>query len=308
MRIIFLGTSGGIPTPKRCLPAVCVLRDGEMMLFDCGEGTQMRIIRCGIGFGRLTKIFITHIHGDHLSGLPGLIMTLNLLGHATPITVWGPPELGPFFKSLERDIRLRCKFPLEIKAIHGGVFVKEEDYHVEAAPLDHSAPCWGLALQEKHRPGRFNLDKARELGIPEGPLFGKLQRGESITLDDGRSFSPPDVLGQARPGRRLVYITDTVYSPGLIPFCRGADLLIHEGMFTTEMESEARDRKHCTSAQAATIAAAAGVKALALTHISARYSDVSVLGDEARAVFPNTIVARDLTEINIPYIDEQEKP
>jgi ribonuclease Z len=305
MRIVFLGTSGGIPTPRRSLPSVCVVRDGEMMLFDCGEGTQMRIIRGGLGFGRLSKIFISHIHGDHLSGLPGLIMTLNLLGHATPLTIWGPTELPPFIQSLERDIKLRCRFPLDIKPIHGGVFVKEKDYHIEAVPLEHSAPCWGFALQEKPRPGRFNLEGARELGIPEGPLFGLLQKGESITLDDGRVITPPDVLGLARPGRRLVYITDTVYKPGLASFCRGADLLIHEGMFTSDMLADALERKHCTAAQAATLARDAGARRLVLTHISARYADTSVLEEEARAVFPGAVIARDMYELEVPYVEEE---
>lgn len=303
MRVIFLGTSGGIPTPRRNLPAVAVLRDGEMMLFDCGEGTQMRLMRKAVGFARLTKIFISHIHGDHLSGLPGLIMTLNLLGHEPPLTIFGPPEIGPFIRSLERDIKLRCRFPIEVRTITHGVFHSEKDYHIESVPLDHSAPCWGFALQEKPRPGRFDLEHALELGVPEGPLFGQLQRGEIVTLDDGRIVSPADVLGPPRMGRRLVYITDTLYAPGLASFCRGADLLIHEGMFASDMIGEARERRHCTAAQAATLARDAGVRQLALTHISARYASTDELEAEARAIFPETVVARDLMELEVPYVD-----
>lgn len=303
MKAIFLGTSGGIPTPRRSLPSVCLLREGEMMLFDCGEGTQMRIMRRNIGFARLSKIFISHIHGDHLSGLPGLLMTLNLLGHQTPITIYGPPEIEQFIRSLERDIKLRCRFPLSFVTITRGVFAREEEYHLEAAALNHSAPCWGIALQEKPRPGRFNLEHARELGIPEGPLFGKLQHGESITLADGRSVTPADVLGPTRMGRRFVYITDTLYDPGLAVFCRGADLLVHESMFASDMADEAGDRKHCTAAQAATLARDAGVRRLALTHISARYMETDVLESEARAIFPDAVAARDLTEIDVPYVD-----
>jgi ribonuclease Z len=280
-----------------------MVRDGEMMLFDCGEGTQMRLMRKAMGFARLSKIFITHIHGDHMAGLPGLIMTLNLLGHETPMTIWGPPEIGPFIKSLERDIKLRCHFPLQVKIIKPGVFHSEDDYHMEAVPLDHSAPCWGLALQEKPRPGRFHIERATELGVPAGPLFGQLQNGYSVTLEDGRVVSPADVLGPTRAGRRFVYITDTLYQPGLVPFCRDADLLVHEGMFTQDMEHEARERKHCTAAQAATLARDAAVKRLVLTHISARYADASVLTEEARAVFPESTVAHDLMEVDVPLSD-----
>ncbi|MFA6451616.1 MAG: ribonuclease Z [bacterium] len=303
MRIIFLGTSGGLPTPRRSLPSVAVLRDGEMMLFDCGEGTQTQIMRKGLGFGRLSKIFISHLHGDHLSGLMGLLMSLTLLEHETPLDIYGPPQLAPFYDSLVRDINLRTKFPVTIKTAEPGCVVREEDYIIEAAPVRHSSPCLAFALQEKMRPGRFDLDHARELGIPEGPLFGRLQKGEQITLDDGRVIASPDVLGPARKGRRIVYVTDTMCHPPIIPFCRDADLLIHEGMFTNDMEDEARLRKHCTAAQAAFIAREAGAKRLVLVHLSARHGDTNPLRDEARAVFPGALVAHDLMEIEIPYED-----
>jgi len=303
MRVIFLGTSGGLPTPRRSLPSVAVLREGEMILFDCGEGTQTQIMRKGLGFGRLTKIFISHLHGDHLSGLMGLLMTLTLLDHETPLDIYGPPQLGPFFDSLIKDINLRTRFPLTVNTAAPGRVVSEEEYIIEAAPLRHSAPCLAFAIQEKMRPGRFNLDRARELGIPEGPLFGILQKGEPVTLDDGRVITPPDVLGPARKGRRIVYATDTMFYPPIIPFCREADLLIHESMFSSDMEDEAVDRKHSTAAQAATIAKESRVKRLVLVHLSARYGDTRPLRDEARAVFPETDVATDLMEMEIPYED-----
>jgi ribonuclease Z len=303
MRVIFLGTSGGLPTPRRALPAVAVLRGGEMLLFDCGEGTQQQIMRKGLGFGRLTKIFISHLHGDHLSGLMGLLMTLTLLERNTPLDIYGPPELQPFFESLKRDIKLRTRFDLSVYSAAPGIVVREDEYFIEAAPLMHSAPCLAFALQEKPRPGRFNVARALELGVLEGPMFGQLQRGETITLEDGRAVSPADVLGPARSGRRLVYATDTCYYPGIIPFCRNADLLIHEGMFTNDMEDEARIRRHCTAAQAASIAKEAGAKRLVITHLSARHSDTRCLCDEARAVFPDAEVAHDLMEMEIPYED-----
>ena len=303
MRVIFLGTSGGLPTPRRSLPSVALLREGEMILFDCGEGAQSQIMRKGLGFGRLTKIMISHLHGDHLSGLMGLLMTLTLLERTAPLDLYGPGELRPFFESLVRDIKLRTRFDLNIHTAEPGIIVREDEYHIEAAPVMHSAPCLALALQEKPRPGRFNLDGALALGIPEGPLFGRLQKGETVTLDDGRDISPADVLGPARRGRRIVYVTDTVYYPPIIPFCRGADLLIHEGMFTSDMEDEARVRRHCTAAQAASIAKEAGARRLILTHISARHTDPRPLRDEARAVFPDSDVAQDLMEVEIPYED-----
>lgn len=306
MRVIMLGTSGGQPTPRRSLPAVAIIREGEMILLDCGEGAQTQIMKKGIGFGRLSKIVITHLHGDHLSGLMGLFMTLSLLGHENPVSLYGPPSLSGFFESLKRDINLKVKFPLDIQTLRQGVFARENEYHLEAAPVPHSAPCMAIALQEKMRPGRFDLERARELGIPEGPLFGRLQRGEEITLDDGRVISPSDVLGEPRKARRIVYATDTLYNPAIVPFCRDADLLIHESMFATEMEHEALARKHSTAAQAAAVAKEAGALKLVLTHISARYLDTAQLRDEARAVFPNTYIARDLMEIEVPYRQETE--
>ncbi len=303
MRVVMLGTSGGQPTPRRSLPAVAIIREGEMILLDCGEGTQTQIMKKGIGFGRLSKIVITHIHGDHLSGLMGLFMTLSLLGHEKPIRLYGPPALLGFFTSLKRDINLHVKFPLDIEVLKQGVFARENDYHLEAVSVPHSAPCMAVALQEKMRPGRFNIERARELGIPEGPLYSRLQHGETITLDDGRRISPAEVLGEPRKARRVAYVTDTLYNPAIVPFCRDADLLIHESMFATDMEHEARARKHCTAAQAATIAKAAGVRKLVLTHVSARYLDTDPLRKEARAIFPETYIARDLMEFEVPYRD-----
>ena len=303
MKIVFLGTSGGLPTPRRALPAVAIIREGEMILLDCGEGAQTRIMKKGLGFGRLSKIVITHIHGDHLSGLMGLMMTLNLLGHETPIDLYGPPGMPGFFDAMAEHLKLRTKFGLNIYPLEAGVFVRENDYHLEAAPVVHRAPCFAIALQEKIRPGRFNLERARELGIPEGPLFGKLQHGETITLEDGRVVPPTEVLGPARSGRRIVYCTDTAYNPAIIPFCRRADLLIHESMFGNDHEDEARERTHSTAAQAAAIARDAEVQRLILTHISARYLDTDPLKEEARKIFPNTQVAWDLMDVDVPYRD-----
>jgi len=303
MRVIFLGTSGGLPTPRRSLPAVAVLREGEIILFDCGEGTQTRIMRKGLGFARLTKIFISHLHGDHLSGLMGLLMTLTLLEHQTPVDIYGPRELKPYFESLVRDLKLHTRYPLAIHETQPGVIVREDDYFIEAAPLNHSMPCLAFALQEKPRPGRFNVERAAELGVPVGPLFSQLQAGQEVELADGRTVSPADVLGEPRSGRRIVYVTDTAYHPTIIPFCRKADLLIHEGMFSSDMEEEAIYRKHCTARHAATIAKQAEVKRLVLTHISARYNDTRELQDEAREVFPDSDAAQDLMEIEVPYED-----
>ncbi len=306
MRIIFLGTSGGQPTPKRSLPAIALHREGEIILLDCGEGAQTQIMKKGLGFGRISKIIITHLHGDHLSGLMGLLMTFSLLERENPVTVYGPPELSPFFNSLVRDLKLHTRYPVTILPLKQGIFHREDEYHLEAFPVPHSAPCMAIALQEKIRPGRFNLERARALGIPEGPAFGRIQKGESVTLDDGTVISPAEILGEPRPGRRVVYVTDTIYNPGVIPFCRDADLLIHEAMFANDMEDEAAMRRHSTAAQAAHIALAAGARRLALTHISARYFDTNAHRDEARAIFPATDVARDLFEIEVPFADASD--
>jgi len=300
MKVVTLGTGGAIPTVRRSLPATVLIRQGEMLLFDCGEGTQLQMRRARVGYGRLTKIFISHLHGDHLAGLPGLLMTMSLLSRDKPLSIYGPPGLEQFVQVARKTFRFHHQYGLTIRESEGGLVDQGEGYRVTASPMDHSIFALGYALTEEDRPGEFNLQRAAELGIPEGPLFGRLQQGRGVTLEDGREVRPEEVLGPPRPGRKFVHALDTRPCEAVVKLARGADLLIHDGMFAEELAEDARQMGHSTAAGAARDAKAAGVRQLLLSHISQRYRSVKVLLEEARIVFPNTLAARDLMSLEIP--------
>ena len=300
MRIVTLGTGGAIPTVRRSLPATVLIHKGEMLLFDCGEGTQLQMRRARVGYGRLTKIFISHLHGDHLAGLPGLLMTMSLLSRDKPLAIFGPPGLEKFIRVAQKTFRFHHQYGLTVEESKGGLVHQGEGYRVTASPMDHSIFALGYAFVEEDRPGEFNLQRAKELGVPEGPLFGQLQRGQEVTLGDGRVVRPEEVLGAPRPGRKFVHALDTRPCEAVIKLARGADVLVHDGMFAEELSEDARQMGHSTAAGAARDATEAGVGLLILSHISQRYRSVKVLLDEARAVFPNTRVARDLMSLEIP--------
>jgi len=299
MRIVTLGTGGAIPTVRRSLPATVLIRKGEMLLFDCGEGTQLQMRRAHIGYGRLTKIFISHLHGDHLAGLPGLLMTMSLLSRDRPLNIFGPPGLRQFIKVVQKTFRFHHEYGLTVKESEGGLVDRGDGYRITANPMDHSIFALGYRLTEEDRPGEFNLTRAKQLGVPEGPRFGHLQRGQPVTLEDGRVIRPEEVLGPPRPGRSFVHALDTRPCEAVVKLARGADLLVHDGMFDRELAEDAHQMGHSTAAGAARVARDAGVGQLLLSHISQRYRSVKVLLEEARAVFPNTRVARDLMTLDI---------
>lgn len=303
MRVIPLGTSSGKPTLKRNVSALAIAREAEWLLFDCGEGTQMQIARAGLNPSRLSAIFITHLHGDHFNGLAGLLSTMGLDRRARDLTLVGPPGINEYLETLARLKILFVNYPLEVREF-GSVsnltsVYETSEYVVQAHPLDHRLFALGYRLEERPRPGRFNLDRARELGIPEGPLFRRLQMGEEIQLNDGRTIRPAEVLGPPRPGKTVAYCTDTRPFDGAIKLGRGADLLIHEATYTEEFTQEARDYGHSTAAQAARIARESGAQRLLITHFSTRYPDLTPLFEEARAVFPDTSLAEDLLQIEV---------
>jgi ribonuclease Z len=300
MKIITLGTGGAIPTVRRSLPATALIRKGEMLLFDCGEGAQLQMRRAHTGFGRLTKIFISHLHGDHLAGLPGLLMTMSLLSRDKPLNIFGPPGLKRFVQVASKTFRFHHEYGLTVKETEGGLVEEGADYRVVARPMDHSIFALGYALIEEDRPGEFNLERAQELGVPEGPLFGQLQRGQSVTLPQGRVVRPEEVLGSPRKGRKFVHALDTRPCQAVIELAQDADLLVHDGMFAQELEEDAQQMGHSTAAGAARVAKAAGVRQLLLSHISQRYRSVRVLLQEARAIFPETKAARDLMSLEVP--------
>ncbi|HKP86312.1 MAG TPA: ribonuclease Z [Blastocatellia bacterium] len=303
MRVIPLGTSSGKPTLKRNVSALAIAREAEWLLFDCGEGTQMQVARAGLNPNRLAAIFITHLHGDHFNGLAGLLSTMGMDRRTRGLTLVGPPGVSEYLETLARLKILFVNFPLEVRELGSDTNLapvyETPEYVVSAHPLDHRLFALGYRVEERPRPGRFNLDRARELGIPEGPLFRRLQLGEDIRLDDGRTIRSTDVLGPPRLGRTVAYCTDTRPFGGAIKLARDADLLIHEATYTEELSEEARDYGHSTAAQAARIARESGARRLMITHFSTRYPDLTPLFEEARAVFPDTRLAEELLEVEV---------
>ena len=304
LSITFLGTSASRPTVERGVSAIAVVREGETFLFDCGEGTQRQMMRYGVAFS-LRDIFFSHMHVDHILGVVGLMRTMALQGREESLRVWGPPGSARVLRRAETLGADRVDFPVEYRELDPGDSVKRDGYEIIAFAADHMrTPALGFALVEAVRLGRFNPDRARELGIPEGPLWGRLHRGMRVSLDDGREIDPADLVGPTRPGRKLAITGDTRPSDTTVEASAGADLLLHEATFAEEEAARESETGHSTAREAATDAARAGVRRLMLTHVSARYSrDVSDLEREARAVFPATQIARDGLEVTIPFPD-----
>jgi ribonuclease Z len=305
MQIIFLGTAGSIPTPKRSLPAVLIKRRDEQIMFDAGEGVQKQMIIAKTGFNRKMKVFITHMHGDHVLGLPGLLQTMTLLERQKPLEIYGPPGITQFLKDLRKTVQFALTYPVEIHEIEKpGIVCNEQEYFVQAVRSDHSIPGLVYALIEKPRPGRFYPRKAKALGVPEGILWSKLQKGQKITLPNGQTVKPEEVMGPLRRGRKIVYTGDTRPFSNLTKLASNADLLIHDATLGDDMKSRAEEDGHSTPGQAARIAKKAKVKQLILTHISARYEDTTSLLNQAKKTFKNTVIAEDFMKIEIPLLDE----
>jgi ribonuclease Z len=304
LSIRFLGTSASRPTVERGVSAVAVVREGETFLFDCGEGTQRQMMRYGVSFS-LRDILFSHMHVDHMLGVVGLMRTMALQGREEPLRLWGPQASTRLLKRAETLGADRVGFPVEYAELSPGDAIRRDGYEIVAFAADHMrTPALGFALVEATRLGRFNPDRARELGIPEGPLWGRLHRGHRVTLDDGREIDPSDLVGPTRPGRKLVITGDTRPCDATVDASTGADLLVHEATFSDEEAARAAETGHSTAREAAQVAARAGVTQLILTHISARYSrDVSDLEREAREVFPATSIARDGAEYDIAFPD-----
>jgi ribonuclease Z len=303
LSLTFLGTGAATPTVDRNVAGLAVHREGETILFDCGEGSQRQMMRYGVGFA-FAEIFFTHYHADHLLGVTGLLRTLGLMDRTAPVTLYGPRGAE---RILGAAISLgieRNKFPVEIQEIRAGDRLARADYDIVVFETEHRADTVGYALAEHTRLGRFHPERARELGIPEGPLWGRLHRGQTVTLDDGRVVRPEDLVGAPRRGRTVVYSGDTRPHLPLITAARGADLLVHEATFGGDELERAQETGHSTAAEAARVAAEAGVRRLVLTHISPRYGrDAAELLAEARAIFPETIIARDGLTLDVPYAD-----
>jgi ribonuclease Z len=303
LSITFLGTGAATPTIDRNVAGLAVQRKGETLLFDCGEGNQRQMMRYGVGFA-FREIFFSHYHADHLLGVTGLLRTMGLQDRTLPVTLYGPKGAQ---RILGAAITLgieRNKFPVEIVEVKPGDRLARDEYEIAVFETEHRADTVGYALVEHIRLGRFNPDRAREMGIPEGPFWGQLHKGKTVTLPDGRIVGPADLVGPPRPGRTLVYSGDTRPHPSVVEASRGADLLVHEATFGGDELERARETGHSTAEEAARVALEAGVRRLVLTHISSRYNrDAPELLAEARAVFPETVIARDGMTVDVPYVD-----
>ncbi len=305
LSVRFLGTSASRPTVERNVSSIAIVREGDTFLFDCGEGTQRQMMRYGVSF-TLEDIFLTHLHADHMLGVVGLIRTMALQGRTEPLRLWGPRTSGRLMRKAEQLGADRSSFPLEITELSHGDCVRRKDYQISAFDADHGgAPALGFTLLEDERKGRFNPDRARELGIPEGPLWGQLHRGEPVALPGGRVIESSLIVGPTRPGRRITVSGDTRPSPRTVEAAAGADLLVHEATFGDAEAERAVETGHSTAREAATVARDAGVLRLALTHFSARYSrDTRDLEKEAREVFADFVVARDGLELDVPFANQ----
>jgi len=302
--VVFLGTSGSMPTARRALPATLVRRGGERLLFDCAEGTQRQLLRSDVGLVDLEEIFFTHYHADHYLGLPGMLKTFALRGRDVPLTIYGPTGLGELMRTLRRVFG-RLTYPVNTVELAPGDRLERDGYEISAFAVDHRVTAVGYAVVEAERPGRFDVEVADRLGVPPGRERGVLQRGESVTLGDGRVVDPTNVLGPPRGGRKLVLSGDTAPAATVVEAATGADLLVHEATFLADERERARETSHSTAGEAALVAREAGVKLLALTHVSTRYFAHQVV-EEATQLFPATVVPRDFDLVTIPFPERGE--
>ena len=303
LSITFLGTGAACPTVDRNVAGLAVQREGETILFDCGEGTQRQMMRYGVGFS-FTEVYFTHFHADHMLGITGLLRTMGLQDRTAPVTLYGPRGAQRILGAAMSLGIERNRFPVEVVEIQAGDRLRRDEYDIVVFETDHRPDTVGYALAEHTRLGRFHPERARELGVPEGPLWGRLHKGETVTLDDGRTVRPADLVGAPRRGRTVVYSGDTRPNLPLLEAARGADLLIHEATFGGDEAERAIETRHSTASEAARVALEAGVRRLVLTHISPRYTrDAPELLAEARAVFPETTIARDGMTVEVPFVE-----
>lgn len=277
----------------------------EVWLFDCGEGTQHQILRSDIRISQITRIFVTHMHGDHIYGLMGLLASCGLAGNPSRIDIYGPPKLDDYLKACSRYSQTHFSYPVKVHTVTPGILYDDDEFVVSCEALTHRVPAFGYRVAEKDRAGRFNVDRATALGIPSGPLYGKLKRGEWVTLPDGRQINGAELCGPTEIGRKFVYCTDTIYCDNAVTLAQNADVLVHEATFSHHDAEMAYQRLHSTSTMAAQVALSAQVQQLVMTHFSPRYAPGNAvdLGDllaEARAIFPNTVMAHDFMVHDIP--------
>ncbi|MGK7934123.1 MAG: ribonuclease Z [Microcystaceae cyanobacterium] len=307
MEITFLGTSSGVPTRSRNVSSIAIRlpQRGELWLFDCGEGTQHQFLRTDLKISQLTRIFITHTHGDHIYGLMGLLASSGLAGSGQPIDIYGPPGLAEYIAACAKYSHIHLSHRVKVHTVQPGVLYKDKEFQVSCGLLKHRVTAFGYRITEKDRPGRFKVEKAQALGIAPGPIYGELKQGKTIQLEDGRRIRGADLCGETEMGRKVVYCTDTVFCEEAIALSQDADVLIHEATFAHQDAEMAFERLHSTSTMAAQVALAAQVKQLIMTHFSPRYApgnpiQLPQLLEEAKAIFPQTLLAKDFLTYEVP--------
>lgn len=302
--MVFLGTSGSAPTARRAPTATLLRRGGARILVDCAEGTQRQLLRSDVGLVELEEVFLTHLHADHFLGLPGMLKTFALRGRELPLTLYGPTGTRALHGSLRRLFG-RLTYEVTVVELEPGDALTRDGYRLCAFAVDHGVDAVGYALVEAPRPGRFDVAAADRLGVPSGPARGELQQGGAVTLADGRVVAPGEVLGPERPGRTVVLTGDTAPAASVVEAATGADVLVHEATFLADERERARETRHSTAGEAALVAREAGVRLLALTHVSNRYGGREV-EDEARQLFPGTVVPGDFDVIDVPFAERGE--
>ena len=304
LEAFILGCGGMMPLPYRHLTSVLLRREGDLFLFDCGEGTQVALKKLNLKWKKITAIFISHTHADHVTGLPGLLMLSSQVDREEPLYIIGPPKVAEYIESSRRVLDMYINYEVIVKEItEPGIVYQEKDFKVRSFWLQHTKPCMGYTLEEEMRPGEFNPEVARLLNVPCGPLWSKLQNGEDVLSSDGKVVKPNQVMGEMRKGRKFSFVTDTKYLDSIKDEVKDSDLFICEGMFEKGMEQDAEEKKHMTCTQAARIALEANVKKMGLIHYSPRYTDYELkkLLKDAKEVFPNTFLTKDRMTLTLEY-------
>ncbi|MDB9316076.1 ribonuclease Z [Nodularia spumigena] len=313
MQITFLGTSSGVPTRSRNVSSIALRlpQRAELWLLDCGEGTQHQLLRSDLKMSQLSRIFITHLHGDHIFGLMGLLASCGLAGNVQRVDLYGPPGLNEYIQAATRYSHTHFSYPVKVHVVQPGIIYEDDEFTVSCTLLHHRITAFGYRIAEKDRPGRFDIEKAQALQIPSGPIYGQLKRGETVTLPDGRLINGTQLCGPTEIGRKIAYCTDTIYSEGAVELAQDADVLIHEATFAHQDADLAFQRLHSTTTMAAQTALVAGAHKLIMTHFSPRYApgntiELKDLLHEARAIFPKTDMAYDFMAYGVPRRREAE--
>jgi len=298
MKLVFLGTSGAQPTQERSLSCICLVTDNEILMFDAGEGAQISYLKSGLGWNKKMKIFVTHLHGDHCIGILGLLQTMTMQNRTEPIEIYGPDGIEDFITNNIKVLNFGLSFPVQISLVKEGEIVNEKKYSVQSCEAQHGVPAFSYVFQEKEKPGEFFPEKAKQLGIPEGNLWHELQNGNEIKIND-KIFSPEQVTGKKRKGKKIGISGDTRPTKKLECFFQNCDYLSFDSTFSYELKEKAIATNHSTAKEAAELAKNANVSNLILTHFSARYKDEKILLNETKEIHNSTIAANDLLEIEI---------